>query len=150
MSLLLYRLSNARRAGDLSGEGARRAGGRWNQRFTPALYTASTVSLGLLEVLVHLEDLRLVPGAYSVTVIKVNDPGGRLQTVDVLPTTMQDAQELGTALLSDPEVLGYWVPSVIVPRERNLVLNPAARAFQDHVHVEEVFELAVDERLRQQ
>jgi hypothetical protein len=37
------------------GEGARRAGGRWNRRGTPVVYTSQSLSLAALELLVHCE-----------------------------------------------------------------------------------------------
>src|SRR3954471_12928197 len=51
----------ARRAyAALDGEGARRAGGRWNSPGLPAVYTSSALSLCVLELLVHT-DPDLVP-----------------------------------------------------------------------------------------
>lgn len=40
----------------LSGEGARRLGGRWNHRGVPLIYLAESIALATLEVLVHLQD----------------------------------------------------------------------------------------------
>ncbi|MGD0771893.1 MAG: RES domain-containing protein [Candidatus Solibacter sp.] len=39
----------------MSGEGARLYGGRYNPKGIPAVYTAQSISLALLEILVHLE-----------------------------------------------------------------------------------------------
>lgn len=53
--MLLYRLSKTIRATDLTGEGAKRAGGRWNYVGTPVLYTAENGALAILEVLQYAD-----------------------------------------------------------------------------------------------
>jgi RES domain-containing protein len=50
-----YRLCRARYPA-YDGEGARRAGGRWNSKGTRILYMSENRSLSVLEVLVHLTD----------------------------------------------------------------------------------------------
>ena len=52
--MIVYRLSREKYARDLSGEGARKAGGRWNSRGIPLVYTSQSISLCALEVAVHL------------------------------------------------------------------------------------------------
>lgn len=135
-----------RRAGDLSGEGARRAGGRWNERGIRALYAGSSTSLALLEILAHVEDRRDLPEAYAVTVIEVANPP--TERIPLLPGDRRACQTVGSDMLRGGEILGFWVPSVIVPREWNLVLNPGHRAFEREVTVAETYALPVDLRLR--
>ncbi len=144
----VYRLGKAQYATDLSGEGARRAGGRWNGRLTPALYTASSVALALLECLVHVGEPADLPEDYTVTLIEVNDASAKLLSVDDLPRTLAEAQVLGNAMLLEKSVLGFWVPSVVVPAERNLVLNPKAIGYDQGVRVRETYTLPVDRRLK--
>jgi RES domain-containing protein len=48
----LWRISNY---ADLSGEGGRRAEGRWHERGRPVVYLAEHAALALLETMVHLE-----------------------------------------------------------------------------------------------
>ncbi|MEK7393011.1 MAG: RES family NAD+ phosphorylase, partial [Fibrobacterota bacterium] len=55
--LIAYRVVKIKRKDDaFSGEGARRAGGRWSSKGVQAVYAASTLSLAVLEILMHLED----------------------------------------------------------------------------------------------
>lgn len=67
----LYRLAKTHRANDLSGEGAKRAGGRWNPPGTPVLYMAESGALAILEVLqyAHVQDMR----NFSMLVLEAPD-----------------------------------------------------------------------------
>ena len=53
------------------GEGARGAGGRWNSVGVPVVYVSSTLSLALVEVLVHLPAGLL--GAYAAVPVSFDD-----------------------------------------------------------------------------
>ena len=59
----IYRMCREKRAKSLEeafdGAGASKVGGRWNPRGITAVYTSESISLALLEILVHadLEDL---------------------------------------------------------------------------------------------
>ena len=55
------------------GEGARRFPGRWNNRGTPMLYTASTRSLAILEILVHFEAEDLLREHFVVFELSIPD-----------------------------------------------------------------------------
>jgi RES domain-containing protein len=61
--MIVYRFSHPKYADDISGNGARLKGGRWNLPGTALLYTSESISLGLLEVLANtstLEQLQLI------------------------------------------------------------------------------------------
>ena len=146
-ALRLYRLSNARRAGDLSGEGARRAGGRWNEAGTPALYTATTISLALLECLVHVGAAGNLPKGYTVNVLELGAKTPNLHRVEELPARLDESQQVGNALLIEENVLGFYARSVVVPSEWNVVLNPRHPTFGSSVRLVETYALAVDRRL---
>ena len=63
-----WRLSKARYAGDLTGQGAARDGQRWNQSGQRAVYLGMTPEITVLEVLVHLVDAELVAGVTLLAV----------------------------------------------------------------------------------
>jgi RES domain-containing protein len=67
----------------LDGEGARRAGGRWNSAGLPAVYTAGTQSLAILEALIHL-DPELLPRDYTLYRVEIPD--------DIQITTVETAR----------------------------------------------------------
>ena len=66
MMLVAYRLSLRQYASRaFLGEGASKAGGRWNPRGTPAVYASATLSLAALEFLVHLSGPQDAPELVS-------------------------------------------------------------------------------------
>lgn len=132
MPLSLFRLvkkKHAARAFD--GEGARRFGGRWNERGTAVVYLGGTLSLAALETFVHLgaADARLAFASIEVVV-----PDGiriaQLQHHQLPPNwraqpAPRETQAMGSGWVRARETLLLRVPSVIVPRESNYLLNPA-------------------------
>ena len=58
--MIVYRIAKKEYIEDLSGNGAKRTGGRWNPKGIPILYCASTSSLAILEKLVSI-DMDLLP-----------------------------------------------------------------------------------------
>jgi RES domain-containing protein len=115
------------------GEGARRAGGRWNSAGVRVVYASATLSLALVEILAHLPS-GLLP-AYSAVPVEID--GALLETIDAasLPPAWKDhppppeTQAVGDRWVAEERSAALCVPSVIVPREFNYVLNPAHRDF---------------------
>ena len=70
--VLLYRIGKTKRIRDLSGEGARLYGGRWNLKGTPVLYTSDSTALATLETLVH-SPLHLMPNNRSIITLNLPD-----------------------------------------------------------------------------
>jgi len=105
---------------DLSGDGARLYGGRWNSLGLPLVYAASTAALAVLEVRVHLDlPPDLLPDDYTLLTIDLDDLA--VETVGELPT---DHRRFGDAWLAAVRTPVLCVPSTIVPESPNLLLNP--------------------------
>src|SRR6476469_1127769 len=115
----------------LDGEGARRAGGRWNSPGMPVVYTSSTLSLSVLELLVHT-DPDLIPK--DLRAFEIDCPGSlTIETLD--PTTLPSnwrqmpnhpaCRALGDAWLKQRRHALLAVPSALVPEELNYLINPA-------------------------
>jgi RES domain-containing protein len=113
------------------GEGARRAGGRWNSKGTRVLYLSENRSLAVLEILVHLSGI--LPDKYLSGSADIPDnlPIERIVDEDLPETwsTLIPAEQVATRRLGDAWVERQRsailsVPSIIVG-ERNYVLNPA-------------------------
>jgi len=129
--MLAFRLVKARHAATaLDGEGARRVGGRWNAPGLPVAYCASSLSLAVLELLVHV-DPAAVPE--DLVAIRIEIPDG-LPLRRLLPAELPDdwrresgrgrLRALGAAWLGARREAVLAVPSVIVPGETNLLVNP--------------------------
>lgn len=148
----LFRITKKRYADDLSGEGARLYGGRWNRKGTPALYTSESVSLAAMEVLVNLpaaelpDDLQLltlnVSDDAGMDEIQVNDlPGGWTRYPP--PGSLA---EMGTRWFQSGENLLLRVPSAAIPWEWNVLINPR-HEMMESVEILSVESFGFDERL---
>jgi RES domain-containing protein len=106
---------------DLSGEGARLYGGRWNSPGRAMVYTADNPALAALEVRVHLDLPRsLLPEDYVLLGIDLGD--APLEQIAELPP---DPAAAGTEWLASRRSALLQVPSAIVPECSNLLINPA-------------------------
>jgi len=122
--VIVHRLAKAAFAA-LDGEGARLYGGRWNAPGRPMIYAAASPSLAVLEVLVHLDlPPELLPDDYRLLAIDIPDdaPAERL---DQTPDDAADCLALGEAFLDRGAALVLLAPSVVVPQERNALINVA-------------------------
>lgn len=118
------------------GEGARLVGGRWNVPGTTVVYASGSLALAALETFVHLgraaTELRFtaiavsIPEDILIEQVLPQDLPPRWRSEPPLPDTMQRgtkwARELRSAILQ--------VPSVIIPREHNFILNPSHKDFR--------------------
>jgi RES domain-containing protein len=115
------------------GEGAARAGGRWNSPGVAVVYTSGSLSLALVEVLVHLP-ADILP-AYAAVPVEFDDALVTVVPPARLPKTWKDSpppaatQAIGDAWVESGASAALRVPSVVVPGEWNFILNPAHRDF---------------------
>jgi RES domain-containing protein len=127
--MIVYRLSKSTYANDLSGKGAEVAGGRWNNKGTPFIYTSGSRALCLAEVMVHIPSDSLLVD-YSMITLEV--PDKKMQTL--LPPNLPEnwrtipapssTRQIGDAFCRANLYLVLKVPSVIVPEEYNYLINP--------------------------
>ena len=149
--MLVYRLYKSTYITDpLSAEGARRAGGRWNPKGYPILYTSATPELSLLEIVAHLNP-SFVPH-FHLLVLEIPDVQ-RMVTLDELPADWQEEQQYESLQsylldwLQEPDRLGVSVPSAIVSRSNNYLLHTLHPNFANEVKIVESEPLPVDNRL---
>jgi RES domain-containing protein len=119
-------------ADGLSGEGAKRTGGRWNERGVPVIYTSETRALACLETVVHLNAGGLPLNRYLVAVTIPDDVWASARRESAFGLAVGwDAEPAGRAsvrfgtdwIRSGSSAL-LVVPSVVVPEEFNTLLNP--------------------------
>lgn len=119
---------------DLSGEGARILGGRWNSPGKAVVYFAEHPALAALEVRVHLDlPFELLPADFVL--MRVALPDSLIAQIDTPPgEVMSGLQTLavGDTWLAQGRSAALRVPSVLVTNAWNILLNPrhpdAARA----------------------
>jgi RES domain-containing protein len=151
----LYRL--ARRpfvqgqGGAFSGEGAYLAGSRWNTPGHRMAFAAESESLATLEYLVHATS----EAFFHDTVLVVAELDDRYVTVFdscALPKDWRSfppahsTQRIGDEWLASGASVALQVPSAVVPRERNVLVNPRHRDF-GKLRVLEIEEWGIDPRL---
>lgn len=148
-----YRLVKRRWASTaFDGEGARRFGGRWNSPGRPCVYLASSESLAILEVLVHLEDTRVLREFALFRVDLQASDLLRLEPAE-LPADWQEypappsTAQVGDAWLDACVSAALVVPSTIVPREPNYLLNPEHARSAAIVRTAVELDFQVDPRL---
>lgn len=128
--LTTYRICKTKYAATIfDGEGAFRFGGLWNSRGTRILYTAESLSLAALEMLVHLNDEELLP-SYSFAAIEFDES---------LVMSIEDFKTLPKNWSASPppleiqRIVDEWsqkeasvvlrVPTSVVPVEYNYLIN---------------------------
>jgi len=105
---------------DLSGEGARIYGGRWNSPGRPLVYTAENPALAVLEVRVHLDlEPDLIPDDYVLMEIDLGPAA-----VEDVPELPEAATTVGDDWLTAMRSPILQVPSFVVPNSFNLLINP--------------------------
>jgi RES domain-containing protein len=125
--MILYRLGS-RKYPSNDGSGASSYGGRWNHKGTQVIYAAESHALCALEVLAGSAQLghdyvftRIeVPDGLSIEEITVAD----LPSDWNAPEPVDATRTLGTAWANSLTTAVLCVPSAVIPREHNYLLNP--------------------------
>jgi len=130
----VWRIAGAIHAA-FDGNGARRYGSRWTPRGAPAVFTSASLSLAALERFVHT-DIDLEPDDLVATAV---DIGKDVAIHDVahadLPSDWRvypapaALASIGERWLREARTAVLSLPSVVIPDERNFVLNPRHRDF---------------------
>lgn len=119
------------------GEGARLYGGRWNSPGLAVVYTASSLSLATLEIMVHLEDRISLSRLFSWIPSHIPEDIVESLPVSTLPPawlsgeTGRASRDIGDRWLRERRSAVLAVPSVVTPGESNYLLNPAHPSFTE-------------------
>lgn len=137
-------------ADDLTGGGAKLAGGRWNRKGTPAVYASTSIALATLETLAHLGGNISICNAFLVRVTVPSALWAQRMTLrldSLAPAWLAEPPgmasiDVGDAWLHARSHALLLVPSIMVPEECNVVVNPlhpdasriTARVARQHVY----------------
>jgi RES domain-containing protein len=135
VSITAWRIAQRHYVADaFAGEGAARWPGRWNARGVRMVYTAVSLSLAALEMLVHLDRAVLLRRYVGIPVtfdeaLCSHLPGRELPDDWAASPAPVSTRLIGTQWVEKGQSVVLAVPSVIVPREVNYLLNPAHADF---------------------
>ena len=149
----LYRLVHNKWAAQaFDGEGAKLYGGRWNSKDQLCVYTAGSEALAILEILVHLNNrtalkqYRLFQLTIAAEAVLSVSPANLPLSWQQQPASI-DTARIGDSWLAQQASLALSVPSVIAPRENNILLNPQHSHFNKCLATITELEFMPDPRL---
>ena len=153
--MIVYRIERSKYLSQtLSGRGAALAtSNRWNSRHTPMIYTSEHRSLAMLEMAVHMNLNTHLPSDRLIVEIEIPDE------IDIAVIEEKDlprgwdnkppsksTQLIGDYFISDRSYLAVKVPSAIIKREYNVLINPLHQDM-DSVYVRASEPFRFDDRL---
>lgn len=149
----VYHVGSQRYASQLSGEGAKLHGGRWNSIGTPCIYTSESIALSVLEFAANVS-VDLMPASLAITVYFIPDQSWKEFSANELPKNWQSTPApagtklFGSEFLSNAKYLVLKVPSAVIPLEYNYIINPLHPDFKK-VKLKEVHPFTFDTRIKQ-
>ncbi len=109
------------------------SGGRWNRKGVPIVYTASSIALAALETIVHTDTGAWPLNRYVIEIALPDAVWAEAEIPETLGTlpAVWDAQpapketlDFGDDWIASCRSLLLVVPSVVVPLETNILINP--------------------------
>jgi RES domain-containing protein len=148
--VLTWRIIHPDRAAEpLSGAGAARWGGRWNSAEVRTVYTASSRALAVLEMLVHVTRDR---APLHALLFPIEIPDDLIAGIPDVPEGWnshphgRETQLIGDRWVAEERSPAMFVPSAIIPAERNILINPNHARFGE-IRLGEAEPHAFDRRL---
>jgi RES domain-containing protein len=134
--IIAWRIVGARyKDNAFSGEGARLHGGRWNSKGTTMVYTAGSLALASIEIVVNLPGPKLLEEFFRIPVhippnliidLPLDKLPGDWNSRPVSPAI----RAIGDRWVKEKTSVALKVPSVVVPEEYNYLLNPVHPDFE--------------------
>ncbi len=146
---LVYNIRKEKYAHSLIASGA---ANRWNKEQEYVIYTGSSRALSALELVVHRSSIDL-GSAYKLLVITINAEENDIQTVGDLRgnwhslANYNTLQAIGSRWYQAREKLLLKVPSAIIPKEFNYLINTSHPDFLTKVRILEKEDFTWDNRL---
>jgi RES domain-containing protein len=135
MTIIAWRIATDTKdyvATDLNGQGAEKSGGRWNRPGLPVVYSTTSVSLACLETVVHLNAGGLPLNRFLVSIEIPAAVWARRKVLSANTLAVgwtatpagKVSLDLGDDWLRQANAALLLVPSIIVPEEFNILINP--------------------------
>lgn len=128
--MIVYRITKKEHSA-LDGMGGLYGPGRWHKKGNLVIYTSEHASLAAWEKIVHVTSFENLPK--NLLLVKIELPDGiEIQSIpqkvlvkgwNSYPFALETV-DYGTVFLQKKEHLALRVPSVIIPDEFNIILNP--------------------------
>jgi RES domain-containing protein len=147
--VVVYRIGSSRHPAN-DGKGASLYPGRWNHEGTPVVYCAESRCCCALEVLVNADEL--ADDYISISIEIPDDLGLMSMEVADLPAgwdanpSIDATRDIGSSWAMSQSTPVFSVPSAVIPRERNYILNPAHPDFA-RIHFSSPEPFYFDDRL---
>jgi RES domain-containing protein len=137
MKITAWRIVKAKhKKSAFDGEGARIAGGRWNKIGTPMIYTADSLALAALEIVVHLPRQELlkkifssIPATFDAGLVITLNPDDIPKDWDRFPPP-ESTKNIGGEWALKKRSVVLKVPSTVIREEFNYLINPAHPNFK--------------------
>ena len=131
MTLTAWRIVESRYKNKaFSGDGARLFGGRWNSKGLAVIYTAGSLALASIEMVVNLPSPKLleafvrIPVNFDADLVEILLPEKYPRDWQHRPIS-PETKAIGDRWIKQLRSPVLRVPSVIVPEEFNYLINPA-------------------------
>ena len=131
MKITTWRITQAAYADQaFKGLGAWREGARWNHQGFYMVYAAESVSLAVLEMVVHLPEEALLNSLYVCIPVVFDSKHVKSLKPSQLPTDWnlspppESTQKIGSNWVKAKQSLVLKVPSSVIPIEHNYLINP--------------------------
>lgn len=120
-------------ADDMGGGGAKAVGGRWNSKGLAVVYCSPSIALATLETLAHIGDDIAARNRFLIRIevpLRLWRACQTVELADLDPTWLSEPPGQATAAVGDAWLRAgtsalLKVPSVIIPEEYNVLINPA-------------------------
>ncbi len=114
---------------NLDGEGSSKTNNSWNSKGKHVIYTSENIALAILEILVHL-DYDLIPNDYCLLTIDIPD-NCKAEKYPKTILTRNETIKFGDEWITSKRSLILAVPSYVINKERNILINPNHSEFSN-------------------
>ncbi|GAC1427521.1 MAG: RES family NAD+ phosphorylase [Flavisolibacter sp.] len=124
--MIVFRIGRTKWANDLTGEGSKLLGGKWNRIGVPCIYASESRALALLEYTVNI-GVDDIPRALSITTIQIPDEQIAQFPFSALPGNWKEypspgsTQDFGSTEINKTSAVR--LPSAIIAEENNYLIN---------------------------